>query len=93
MEQVTPDANAHAQPEHGPNVTVTVDGHNKSVHRGAILVSAFKQEVGVDASKDLDEIIHGEIVPLQDTGKLVLKGGEVFISHARTGGSSWHGRS
>jgi hypothetical protein len=92
MEPVTHEATVQAHPEQGPNVTVTVDGLQKTVHRGHIVVAAFKQEVGVEASKDLDEIINGELKPLQDTDSLVLKGGEVFISHARTGGSSSHGR-
>jgi len=77
-----------AAPEHGPNVDVSIDGVTKIVHRGSHLVSELKQLLGVDASKDLDEIVGGEIKPLQDTDRITIKGGEVFISHARTGGSS-----
>ena len=77
-----------AAPEHGPNVDVSIDGVTKSVHRGSRLVSELKQLLGVDASKDLDEIVGGELKPLQDTDRITIKGGEVFISHARTGGSS-----
>jgi hypothetical protein len=79
---------APAGPEHGPNVNVTVDGVTKSVHRGSHLVAELKQLLGVDASKDLDELVNGELKPLQDTDRITIKGGEVFISHARTGGSS-----
>jgi hypothetical protein len=82
----------HEEHEHGQTVTVTVDGLHKHVHTGHYTVAEFKQLVGVDPTKDLDEIVHGEIKPLQDTEKLVIKGGEIFISHARTGGSSADGR-
>lgn len=87
-EEVKEAAHGPAHPAQGPAVTITVDGQSHSVHRGHIVVSALKAAVGVDATKDLDEIVHGEIKPLQDTDAVVLKGGEVFISHARTGGSS-----
>jgi len=87
-EQVKPEEKAPDHPQPGPNVSVTVDGNKITLHRGHYTVAEFKQAVGVDAAKELDEIIKGEITPLDDTGKIVLKGGEVFISHARTGGSS-----
>ncbi len=78
----------HASPERGPKVTVTVDKRQISVHRGNYIVSEFKKEVDVDPSRDLDEIVDGQIKPLQDTDHLVIKGGEVFISHPKSGGSS-----
>lgn len=86
--QVKPEEKVPDHPQPGPNVTVTVDNIAKTIHRGHYTVDEFKQAVGVEAAKELDEIIGGDITPLDDTGKLVIKGGEVFISHARTGGSS-----
>jgi hypothetical protein len=88
MEQVKPEEKAPDHPQPGPDVTVTVDNIVKTVHRGHYTVAAFKQAVGVDPSKELDEIVNGEIKPLDDNGSLVIKGGEIFISHARSGGSS-----
>ena len=76
------------QPETGREVTVTVDGKPHEVHRGSYVVSEFKKLIGVDASRELDEVIHGELKPLQDNAHIVIKGGEVFVSHVRTGGSS-----
>ncbi|MFA5168254.1 MAG: hypothetical protein WC530_06975 [Candidatus Omnitrophota bacterium] len=78
----------HDQPETGPVVTVMVDNAPKSVHRGHYIVSEFKTAVGVDSSRDLDEIVKGQIKPLQDADNLVIKGGEVFISHVKSGASS-----
>ncbi len=78
----------HNTPERGPKVTVTVDKMQLSVHRGSYVVSDFKKEVDVDPTRDFDEIVDGHIKPLQDTDHLVIKGGEVFISHPKSGGSS-----
>jgi len=69
-------------------VTVTVDGVEKRVPRGTYIVSAFKQLVGVDASRELDEIVRGEFVPLNDTATIEIEHHEKFVSHVRTGASS-----
>ncbi len=75
-------------PETGHDVTVTVDGSSHTVHRGSYVVSEFKKLVGVDPAKELEQVIHGEFKPLDDSAHIVIKGGEVFVSHVRTGGSS-----
>lgn len=76
----------HPQP--GPEVTVTVDGTEKKVHRGSYVVSEFKKLVDVDPSRELEEVIDGQFKSLDDGARIVIKGGEVFVSHVRTGGSS-----
>jgi len=84
----TDQANAHQHPQPGPDVTVTVDTLPKTVHRGSWIVSDFKKEVGVDSSRALDEVIGGAFKPLDDNQRITIKGGEVFVSHVRQGGSS-----
>jgi len=42
------------EPDKPEFVTVTVDGVEKRVPRATYIVSAFKQLVGVDASRELD---------------------------------------
>lgn len=69
-------------------VTVTVDGKTHHVPEGTYVVSQFKQLVGVPANYELDEVVHGELKPLDDNQKIHIKACEVFISHARQGGSS-----
>ena len=69
-------------------VRVTVDGSVHEVRPGEYLISKFKELVGVDAAKELDEVVHGELRPLDDNAHIHIKGGEVFVSHVRTGGSS-----
>lgn len=75
-------------PQTGPVVTVTVDTQPKEVHRGNYVVSDFKEKVNVNADKQLDQVIGGEFKPLGDQDHIVIKGGEVFVSHVRSGGSS-----
>jgi hypothetical protein len=79
---------AHGQHQRNKEVGVTVDGQAYQVPEGTYVVSEFKKLVGVDPSKELDEVVHGELKPLDDNQKVHIKGGEVFISHARQGGSS-----
>jgi len=77
---------AHAGHIH--EVTVIVDGVEQKVPKGTYLVSQFKALVGVDAARELDEVVHGQLKPLDDNAEIVIKGGEKFVSHVRTGGSS-----
>jgi hypothetical protein len=73
---------------HHKTVTVTVDGKQHRVPEGHYVVADFKKLVGVDPSKELDEVVRGEFKPLDDNQRIHIKGGEVFVSHARQGGSS-----
>ncbi len=88
MQEQTKEHIEKEHPQPGPNVTVTVDTKPKVVHRGSWIVSEFKKEVGVDAARALDEVIQGEFKPLDDTARITIKGGEIFVSHARQGSSS-----
>ena len=75
--------------DHGKDfVTVTINGAAKEIHRGNHTIAELKVLLGVDASQELDEVIDGEFKPLDDNGRITIKGGEVFVSHARRGGSS-----
>jgi len=69
-------------------VEVIVDRHPKKVEAGPYRVSLFKHEVGVSPEKEIDQIIRGVIKPLDDNATIVIAGGEVFISHERTGAAS-----
>src|SRR5947208_2214501 len=74
--------------QQGPEVTVTVDQIQRTVHRGSHLVSELKSEFSIDPALVLDEVIDGQFKDLDDTARVVIKGGEVFFSHQRKGGSS-----
>lgn len=80
-----------AEPEKGSHphlVEVIVDNHPKKVQAGPYRVSVFKHEVGVPPEKELDQIIKGQIKPLDDNATMVIAGGEKFVSHERTGAAS-----
>jgi hypothetical protein len=67
---------------------ITVDRIKKTVQAGPYRVSVLKHEVGVPPEKELDQIIKGVIKPLDDNATILIAGGEVFISHERTGAAS-----
>jgi len=76
--------NEHAQ----DIVAITVDGKERKIHRGRQTVAQIKLAGEVPAADELSEIINGKITPLADDGSVVIKGGEVFVSNRRSGGSS-----
>jgi hypothetical protein len=88
----TPNSEAQASQAvhagHIHEVAVIVDGVEQKVPKGTYLVSQFKALVGVDPAKELDEVVHGQLKPLDDNAEITIKGGEKFVSHVRTGGSS-----
>lgn len=94
--EAKPDENLHSeggtpgqQPENANNeVTVTIDGIAKRIHRGNYVVIELKAALDVDPSRALDQVVNGEFKPLDDTHRITIKGGEVFVSHVRQGGSS-----
>lgn len=74
--------------EHEREVRVEVDKKFHEVRPGEYRVAAFKELVGVPPTKELEQIIHGEMKPLSDDATICIGGGEVFVSHVRRGGSS-----
>ncbi|MFN0157050.1 MAG: hypothetical protein ACKVRP_03135 [Bacteroidota bacterium] len=73
---------------HDHKVTVTVDRMPHHVRPGTYVVAEFKKIVKVEAALQLDRILQGEFIPLADNDTIRIKGGEVFISHVRQGGSA-----
>lgn len=81
-------SNQTDHPQTGPDVTITINNQVFSVHRGNVSVSELKAIGSVPAGYELEEIVNGTLKPLSDDGHVVLKGGEVFVSHPRAGASS-----
>lgn len=69
-------------------VEVTVDGHKREIRPGSWLVADFKREVKVDSALELDQVIDGKFIPLDNNATIDIKGHEVFVSHVPQGGSS-----
>jgi hypothetical protein len=69
-------------------VKIDVDNHPEHVAPGTYKVADFKELIGVPAEKELDQVIEGNLTTLDDSASVTIKGGEVFFSHVRRGGSS-----
>jgi hypothetical protein len=83
------ESTSHEHPDHGKEkVNVTVDGVQKTIHRGSYVVAELKAALDVDPARVLNEVIDGEFKPLDDTKRITIKGGEVFVSQVPQGGSS-----
>lgn len=80
--------NNPAHPATGPDVSITINNQSYTVHRGDTTVVALKQLAGIPEAYELEEIVDGKLVPLSDNQRVVIKGGERFVSHPRTGASS-----
>src|SRR5438067_1921005 len=74
--------NEHDHPE--KKVEITVDGKKREIRPGTYELSEFKKLIHVDASRDLDQIVNNEPVPVQ--GTVTITGGEIFLSHVPQGG-------
>lgn len=81
------DKDKGGKPDH-KTVTVTVDGNTKNIERGNYDLTEFKSLVGVAVDKDLDELVDGKFEQVDESKKLHIKGGEIFVSHVKTGSSS-----
>ena len=75
-------------PEAGPDVAITIDNKTFTIHRGSKTVAELKQVAGIPPAYELEEIVNGKLVPLNDDQRVVIKGGERFVSHPRAGASS-----
>lgn len=75
--------------EHGQNfVEIIVDEIPRMIHRGRQNVSEIKTIGNVQQNHMLEQVIEGKVTKLDDNGSVVIKGGEIFISHINDGGSS-----
>ncbi len=88
MVHETQQQNQGPETSHPAQVTVTVDNNEIKIKAGTYVVSDFKRLVSVDASRELDQIVHGEFKPLNDNSNITIEKHEKFVSHVRTGSSS-----
>ena len=88
METTNETGKGHGHPGHDRKVTITVDRIPKEILPGVYLIADLKERLGIDACRELDEVVCGEFKPLEEGTKIDIKGGEHFVSHVRCGGSS-----
>lgn len=82
------DQHEHPYPDRHGLVQVTADGVAKSIKKGKYMVADLKIEIGVASDLELDQVVDGVFQPLDDNAEIHIKGGEIFVSHVRQGGSS-----
>jgi hypothetical protein len=73
---------------HGHEVPVTIDNRTVEIQAREWVVAELKTALGVDPSRELEQLVDGKLVPLDDNAKIHIRGHEVFVSHVRGGGSS-----
>jgi len=91
MERIEPQHEGRGGPPQDGSkhlVSISVDGTDRPVPKGKYVVSEFKGMVGVPPEYELDQVEAGRFQPLPDGDTVHIKGGEVFVSHVRRGGSS-----
>lgn len=76
------------QPEHGPEVSITINGTAYTVHRGRNTVASLKALASIAQTYELDEIVNGQLQPLADDASVTITGGETFVSNLKVGQSS-----
>lgn len=76
--------------KHGDHhmVEIHVNNIEKKISRGKHTVAEIKIIGGVPAAHELEELIDGKLIPLDDNATVLIKGCEQFFSHVRDGSSS-----
>ncbi|MFT3714052.1 MAG: hypothetical protein QM817_40845 [Archangium sp.] len=69
-------------------VSIEVNASEVRIHRGNTSVAEIKQAGGCPVAFELEQIVDGKLVPMNDDGRVVIKGGERFLCHPRDGASS-----
>jgi hypothetical protein len=88
MEIITELGKEHGHPGNDHEVMVMLDGSTRKIRRGTYSITELKRLFRIDSCRDLDELICGELRPLEDIMTTHIEGGETFVSHVRCGGSS-----
>lgn len=88
LEETQEHKSERPHPEPGPEVKITINTAVKTIHRGHQTVVEIKKLGDVPSADELEQLIDGKLKPLPDDGAVTIKGGEVFMSHVRSGGSA-----
>lgn len=78
----------HEHPDRDRTVTIIVNNDPHKTTAGKHTVKEIKLLAHVPLADDLEEVIHGKLVPLDDNATVEVKNGDHFISHPKDSGSS-----
>jgi hypothetical protein len=76
------------KPHHDVLVDIFINDIKYEIKRGKYTVSELKKIGKVPSEYELDELIHGKLVDLDDNATILIKGAEEFFGHVRGGSSS-----
>lgn len=82
---VAEEAKNHCEPR---LVKISVDDNPFEIAPGEYTIASIKTLGGVPAGYVLEEIVDGRGMPQDDNGHICIRGGEIFESHPRKGGSA-----
>ena len=71
-----------------PHVSIVVDNKSVYLHHGHYELDVVRQLAKVPASDDLDQLVGTELVAVSNDKPIEIRGGEIFISHPKSGASS-----
>jgi hypothetical protein len=69
-------------------VSIVINEVPHNLERDKYLIAILKGKLGVPIDYELDLVVDGQFKHLADDAEIKIKGGEIFISHVRRGGSS-----
>jgi hypothetical protein len=69
-------------------VQVIIDSQSEHLQAGSYSLAELKVALSIAPGRVLDQVVGGEFRELSDQHRIHIKGGEVFVSHVRTGQSS-----
>ncbi len=74
---------------HGPHtISITINRDPYELHEHVVTVKKLKQMAGIPLADQLEKVVGGELVLLDDNGTIQVKCGDVFVSHPRDNASS-----
>lgn len=88
METETQQAKVGQDRPHPHIIEIEVDEKPRTVEQGKYTGSQLKTMFGIPADMDLDRWQGDRFVPVPDNEPIQLHPKDVFVSHARNGGSS-----
>jgi hypothetical protein len=88
MEDKNKDGHGNSNDQANNFVEIKVNDDSYKIHRGKRSVAEIKASGKVLLADKLEQVIDSTLVPLEDDGSVVIKGGEEFKSHVPSGGAS-----
>jgi len=88
MQTIEEAPKGHRHGDHHELVAIEIDKKAVELRSGEYEVTQLKERGGVPTDFELDELIHGKLVPRPDKSHIHIKGGEIFVSHPKDAGSS-----